>query len=122
MDFVIISTVIKTFVEDCYKNFKDFLPNEVHSLLFTYGMIMIVSYFIARKYFSQESKNFLFLFGFCVASVLFAVGYTLLNNFHWSLLVPLLLLGLPHLNNKSGEDSNNNNKTTKKGKLFIVYS
>ena len=120
MDVIVISTFIETFVEDCYKSFKDFLPNEVQSLLFPYGMIMIVSYFIARKYFSQESKNFLFLFGFCVASILFAVGYTFLSDFHWILVIPfLLLVALPHLNNKNGEDGNNNNNTSKKGKSFF---
>ena len=123
MDLVIISTFIKTFVEDCYKNFKDFLSNEVQILLFPYGMIMIVSYFIARKYFSLESKNFFFLFGFCVASILFAVGYTFLNGFHWILVIPFLLLAaLPHLNNKNGEDGNKNNNTSKKGKSFIFFN
>ena len=122
MDFVLISTFLEMIIKDCYEKFKDFPLNEVQSLLFTYGAIMVVSYFTARKYFSQKSDNFLFLFGFCIASILFAVGYTLLNGLYWILLIPFLLLALPNLINKNDEDGNNNNKTTNKSNLFILKS
>ena len=94
--------------------------NEVQLLMFLYGITVVAALIVDRKFFSSESKSFLFLFRFFVASILFAVGYASLNGFHWIILLPFLLLALPISSYKNGEGGNNKNKTIKKGKKVSI--
>ena len=57
------------------------LQNEVQLLMLLYAIIVVAALFVARIFFSSESRSFLFLFRFFIASVLFAVGYARLNGF-----------------------------------------
>ena len=93
--------------------------NEVQLLMLLYGITVIAALLVDRFFFASESKSFLFLFRFFIASVLFAVGYARLNGFHWIILLPFVLLALPTSSNKNSEDGNNKNKTIKKGEKFL---
>ena len=94
------------------------LQNEVQLLMLLYAIIVVAALFVARIFFSSESRSFLFLFRFFIASVLFAVGYARLNGFHWIILLPFVLLAVPISSNKNDTDGNNKKTTIKKGKKF----
>ena len=94
------------------------LQNEVQLLMLLYAIIVVAALFVARIFFSSESRSFLFLFRFFIASVLFAVGYARLNGFHWIISLPFVLLAVPISSNNNGADGIKKNKTIKKSKKF----